>query len=79
MQVEVPGGQQIYVASNGLLSFTPAHTETIPADAAPGAWTNITVVTANCESTPPFNVFTWESSAAMGSGLCIFLRLYLSW
>lgn len=30
LNTEVPGGQQVYIAPNGLLSYTPAHSASIP-------------------------------------------------
>lgn len=62
--VEVPGGQQVYVAESGAISFTIAHS-LLPPDVAQGAFTNTTVV-SDCAA--PFNVFNWKSSEASGTG-----------
>jgi hypothetical protein len=67
VQVEVPGGQQVYVTSSGAISFTPAHSETLPPDVAQGAFTNITVV-SDCAA--PLAIFNWENSVTPATGSC---------
>ncbi|MCJ1370193.1 hypothetical protein MMC20_001405 [Loxospora ochrophaea] len=39
LSVEVPGGQQVYVQTNGALGFTEAHSGVVPAGAATGNFT----------------------------------------
>jgi hypothetical protein len=69
VQVEVPGGQQVYVTTSGEISFTQAHSASLPSDVAQGAFTNITVV-SDCAA--PFAIFNWENSVtpATGSSSC---------
>jgi hypothetical protein len=38
MDVAVPGGQQVYVASGGALSYTTAHSADVPQDAQRAAF-----------------------------------------
>ncbi|CAJ2505690.1 Uu.00g130840.m01.CDS01 [Anthostomella pinea] len=44
MAVEVPGGQEIYVDSTGLVKYTVAHSAYIPNGAFIGGWFNQTIV-----------------------------------
>jgi hypothetical protein len=36
--VNVPGGQQVYIASDGEMSYTSAHSANIPGDAVRDGW-----------------------------------------
>ncbi|KAI9876764.1 MAG: hypothetical protein M1830_005751 [Pleopsidium flavum] len=42
LDVEVPGGQQIYISPTGALSYTPPHSHLIPAGSALGTFTHTT-------------------------------------
>lgn len=58
LQVEVPGGQQIYVNVNGALGFTQAHSASIPTGAYIGGFFNLTIV-SDCST--PRTVISWKS------------------
>ncbi|KAE8445070.1 hypothetical protein EG329_013785 [Mollisiaceae sp. DMI_Dod_QoI] len=64
--VEVPGGQQIYVQTNGALGFTQAHSASIPPGAYIGGFVNITVV-SDCQA--PWDVITWNSPDGSTGGI----------
>ncbi|XXG96176.1 hypothetical protein Hte_002455 [Hypoxylon texense] len=44
MAVQVPGGQQIYVAPDGQVQYTQAHSSSMPPGSMVGGWYNKTVV-----------------------------------
>ncbi|KAI1772222.1 hypothetical protein F4818DRAFT_179904 [Hypoxylon cercidicola] len=47
MAVQVPGGQRIYVAPNGQVRFTVAHSSSMPPGAMVGGWFNKTVTSSD--------------------------------
>jgi hypothetical protein len=57
-QVEVPGGQQIYVNVNGALGFTQAHSAAVPTGAYIGGFFNLTYM-SDCST--PRTVINWKS------------------
>lgn len=57
IQVEVPGGQAIYVAPSGQVSYTAAHSSSSPPGSTVGGWFNKTVV-SDCE--PPRDVLDYS-------------------
>lgn len=61
VQVEVPGGQIVYTAQNGLLGFTQAHSAYVPAGAYYGGFQNMTIV-SDCSA--PVVVLNWASAAS---------------
>jgi hypothetical protein len=54
----VPGGQQIYVATNGALGFTEAHSSLVPPGAYIGGFFNLTIV-SDCSA--PWTVINWKN------------------
>lgn len=54
--VEVPGGQQIYVAPGGALSYTQAHSANAGSNPYFGGWVQVTY-TSSCS--PTLTVLTW--------------------
>jgi len=56
LYVEVPGGQQIYVAPGGALSFTQAHSASEGSNPYIGGWVQVTY-TSSCS--PTLTVLTW--------------------
>jgi len=59
LQVEVPGGQQVYISSDGELGFTQAHSAYVPPGAYYGGWINVTIVS---DCSPTYTVLTWTSA-----------------
>ena len=57
--VETPGGQQIYVEDDGAISYTIAHSSSLPPGAVVGGFYNITVAS---DCAPDFTIFNWASS-----------------
>ena len=67
-QVEVPGGQGVYVNVNGALGFTQAHSIYVPTGAYFGGFFNLTILS---DCSPPRTVISWKSpdrSTGMFSG-----------
>ncbi|KAJ5721422.1 uncharacterized protein N7483_009356 [Penicillium malachiteum] len=62
MDVEVPGGQQVYVDPTGALSFTQAHSASIPAGSAVGG--------LSYEAGSPWNHYTFNGWGATGFMAC---------
>ncbi|KAJ5724563.1 hypothetical protein N7493_006291 [Penicillium malachiteum] len=62
MDVEVPGGQQVYVDPTGALSFTQAHSASIPAGSAVGGLIY--------ETGEPWNHYTFSGWGATGFMAC---------
>lgn len=60
--VEVPGGQRIYVAPTGALSFTAPHSGAIPPGSAQVAFTNT--------PGPSFGYFSFQGLGATGFVAC---------
>ncbi|KAJ5670793.1 uncharacterized protein N7477_006156 [Penicillium maclennaniae] len=60
--VEVPGGQQIYVDPSGALSFTQAHSAYIPAGSAVGGF--------QYEAGNPWSHYTFNGWGASGFMAC---------
>jgi hypothetical protein len=58
-QVEVPGGQQIYVAPGGNIAFTQAHSIYIPTGSNPGYFYNVTVSSTAAEIITAYN---WKAT-----------------
>ncbi|KAL8740057.1 MAG: hypothetical protein Q9190_007197 [Brigantiaea leucoxantha] len=63
MDVEVPGGQQVYVSMTGALSYTPPHSTWIPPNST----------TIGFEYTPPDSNFTLGAFSFHGDGANGFL------
>ncbi|TVY81938.1 putative secreted protein [Lachnellula suecica] len=64
--VEVPGGQEIYVAPAGNLGFTQAHSAYVPPGSYIGGFTNITTL-SDCG--PAISVFNWEAANFTTGGI----------
>jgi len=60
-QVEVPGGQQVYVTAEGALGFTQAHSANVPSGAYIGDFFNVTVA-GDCST--PVTVINWKAPDA---------------
>jgi hypothetical protein len=58
IQVEVPGGQQIYVDVSGALGFTQAHSAEVPTGAFIGGFFNLTIM-SDCAT--PRTVISWRA------------------
>ncbi|KAI1840347.1 hypothetical protein JX265_000735 [Neoarthrinium moseri] len=71
MAVEVPGGQQIYVDSSGMVKYTQAHSSYVPQGAFITGWFNKTVV-SSCE--PAVHVVDFLAADGMGSGGILLCR-----
>jgi len=63
MFVEVPGGQQIYVTTGGVIGYTIAHSSDIPPGSYIGDFTNITL---KSDCSPPVTLINWQSPATNG-------------
>lgn len=66
LDVEVPGGQQVYVQANGALGFTQAHSASVPPGATIGGFVNVTVA-SDCHA--PWEVITWKSPDGSTGGI----------
>ncbi|KAG4433083.1 hypothetical protein IFR05_011423 [Cadophora sp. M221] len=66
MWVEVPGGQQTYIRSDGSLGYTQAHSAYVPTDAYRGGFVNVTI-SSDCSS--DINVFTWKAPDGSSEGI----------
>ncbi|CZR59928.1 uncharacterized protein PAC_09823 [Phialocephala subalpina] len=66
LDVEVPGGQQVYVQANGALGFTQAHSASVPVGATIGGFVNVTVA-SDCHA--PWEVITWKSPDGSTGGI----------
>jgi len=64
--VEVPGGQQIYVAPGGALGFTTAHSAFMPAGSYIGGFVQVTY-TSTCS--PTLTVLTWVAPDKSTEGI----------
>jgi len=56
--VEVPGGQQVYVTPGGALSFTAAHSASIPPGSFLSGFTNVTIM-SDCSA--PIHLINWQT------------------
>ncbi|PMD65733.1 uncharacterized protein K444DRAFT_659880 [Hyaloscypha bicolor E] len=66
LDVEVPGGQQIYVNVNGALGFTQAHSAVVPTGAYIGGFFNLTYM-SDCST--PRTVINWKSPDGSSEGI----------
>ena len=57
----MPGGQEIYITPEGALSFTAAHSESIPPGSFVGNFYNLTI-TSDCST--PITVINWKAPNA---------------
>jgi hypothetical protein len=64
VQVLVPGGQQVYISSDGELGFTQAHSAYVPPGAYFGGWINLTIVS---DCAPTYTVLTWKGATTGAS------------
>ena len=69
IQVEVPGGQQTFVRSEGSIGYTQAHSTSVPAGAHRGGFVNV-IVDSDCSE--DVNTFTWKAPDG-SAGELIFL------
>jgi len=66
LYVEVPGGQQIYIANNGALSFTVAHSANEGTGSYVGGFVQVTY-TSSCS--PTLTVLTWVAPDKSTEGI----------
>ncbi|KUJ12676.1 uncharacterized protein LY89DRAFT_212254 [Mollisia scopiformis] len=64
--VEVPGGQEVYVQTDGALGFTQAHSASVPPGAYIGGFSNVTVA-SDCHA--PWDVITWNAPDGSTGGI----------
>ncbi|KAK9781466.1 hypothetical protein AB5N19_05893 [Seiridium cardinale] len=70
MAVEVPGGQAIYVAPNGQIKYTQAHSAYMPTGSLVGGWFNKTVVSHCVPDTNVLDFLATDGSNRGGVMLC---------
>ncbi|KAH6647904.1 hypothetical protein BKA67DRAFT_662649 [Truncatella angustata] len=70
MAVEVPGGQAIYVAPNGQVKYTQAHSAYMPQGSLLGGWFNKTVVSDCAPDTEVLDFLATDGSNRGGLMLC---------
>lgn len=68
-QVEVPGGQNIYIAPNGQVKYTQAHSAYMPRGSLIGGWFNKTVM-ADCAPTTDVLDF-WAADGSNRGGILL--------
>ncbi|KAK0120317.1 hypothetical protein ONS95_011723 [Cadophora gregata] len=66
MWVEVPGGQQTFVRSEGSIGYTQAHSASVPTGAYRGRFVNVTI-SSDCEANA--DVFTWKAPDGSTEGV----------
>ncbi|KAG4412654.1 hypothetical protein IFR04_014195 [Cadophora malorum] len=66
MWVEVPGGQQTFVRSEGSIGYTQAHSTSVPAGAHRGGFVNV-IVDSDCSE--DVNIFTWKAPDGSAEGI----------
>ncbi|KAH7346174.1 hypothetical protein BKA65DRAFT_272496 [Rhexocercosporidium sp. MPI-PUGE-AT-0058] len=64
--VEVPGGQQTFIRSDGSLGYTQAHSASVPSNAYRGGFVNVTI---SSDCSPDVNVFTWKAPDGSTEGV----------
>ncbi|KAG0645807.1 hypothetical protein D0Z07_7908 [Hyphodiscus hymeniophilus] len=64
MFVEVPGGQEVYTTSAGAISYTQAHSASIPPNAYIGDFTNVTVMD---NYSAPVYLVNWQAPQTVNS------------
>ncbi|KAL2059782.1 hypothetical protein VTL71DRAFT_10166 [Oculimacula yallundae] len=65
-QVNVPGGQQIWVRPDGWVGYTQAHSASVPTGAYRGGFANVTI-TSECD--PTVDVFAWKTPGESSEGI----------
>ncbi|KAL8976835.1 MAG: hypothetical protein Q9205_007240, partial [Flavoplaca limonia] len=70
LDVVVPGGQSIYVAPNGKLSYTIAHSASIPAGSARETFTASIPASNDGDGSVPLGSFTFEGLGGSGFLAC---------
>lgn len=78
MSVEVPGGQNIYVAPDGEVKYTSAHSSFMPFGSYPSGWYNKTAVSDCAPTTEIIDFLTTDGSNVGGLFLCPTIPDYLS-
>lgn len=70
MQVEVPGGQAVYIAPNGQVKYTQAHSAYMPPGSIVGGWLNQTVVSDCAPTIDVLDFWPTDGSSQGGILLC---------